>query len=109
MSNLSFRLILIALLLTFGFSYAIEGNWKVTHVGQEEVDSEHGLSMKINDFVFRNTSIMWTLSIEGCRNFKYILEVEEGNLYVDLESFFLSKYSTRQCEQSYIDKEKDLN
>ena len=66
----------------------------------------HGISVEIDDFIYRNTEVKWSISLKGCREFKYIMDVEENNLYVDYDSFYASDEVDSECLYEQIARER---
>lgn len=74
--SLAFSLFLLTLtvLSPTALAYAIEGDWDLTDIAGTPVPGEYGISVRIEDFVYRNTSVKLTISFMGCRDFKYQME-----------------------------------
>lgn len=59
-------LLIIAVITSSVSGYAIEGSWKVVDTQDATLPEGHVIKADIKDFIFRNSSIRWTLTFTGC-------------------------------------------
>lgn len=82
-------LLIIWIITTSVSGYAIEGSWKVVDILDITLPEGHLIKADIKNFIFRNSNIRWTITFTGCQSFKYMMQVRDNNLYIDLNTFYV--------------------
>lgn len=87
MHNFSIGIILFFTLISGSFSYAIEGNWEVIEIQNDDLVSNQTISIRIKDFIFRKVAVRRALTLEtSCFILKYHIDIVEDELYINMKS-----------------------
>ena len=97
MRKITSCVLLFISILSFVDSYAIEGSWKLTDVQDTRLSNTSSIRIDIKDFIFRNTTIRWTLAQFGCQNLKVIIDVQGKNIFVDVATIFIENSKNKNC------------
>lgn len=55
------------------------------------------MRVQIKDFVYRNSTIRWSLTFIGCKTYKYMMDIENRNIFIDMATKYTIGDDTQKC------------
>ena len=62
--------------------------------------------MEIKDFVFRNTTLRWTLTLTGCQYLKTMMDIKGKNIFIDENTIYLDNEKSKNCSSALVAPEQ---
>lgn len=62
--------------------------------------------MEVKDFIFRNTTLRWALTLMGCQYLKSMVDIRGNSIFVDSSTIFLDNEKSRNCSSSLLAPEQ---
>lgn len=67
------------------------------------------VKMEVKDFVFRNTTLRWTLTLAGCQYLKSMLDIKGNSIFVDTSTIYLDIEKSQNCTSSLLAPEQKFH